>query len=120
VFRPGLPASTTKERTVEPEPAVAAVGRVARHHSDNKIGDDETLLMKHLVRVLRDQHQVVDNQLANVVDIDPSDVWKRLDAESGDLTELLDVADRVATVDGDITAHEKEVIAELHSRCRRA
>jgi tellurite resistance protein len=88
--------------------------------ADNKIGDDETLLMKHLVRVVRDQHQVVDNQLANVVDIDPSDVWKRLDAESGDLTELLDVADRVATVDGDITAREKEIIAELHSRCRRA
>ncbi|TDW18970.1 hypothetical protein [Kribbella kalugense] len=86
----------------------------------DKISDDETLLMKHLVRVVRDQHQVVDEQLANVIDIDPGDVWKRLDAESGDLTELLDVADRVATVDGDITAREKEVIADLRSRCRRA
>lgn len=88
--------------------------------ADSKISDDETLLMKYLVRSIRDQHQVVDEQLANVVEIDPSDVWKRLDAESGDLTELLDVADRVATVDGDITALEKEVIAELRSRCRRA
>ncbi|MFG1834111.1 hypothetical protein [Micromonospora chersina] len=88
--------------------------------ADNKIGDDETLLMKHLARIVRVQHQVVDDQLANVVDIDPDDVWKRLDAEPGDLTELLDVADRVATVDGDITAREKEVIAELHDRCRRA
>ncbi|WP_410789261.1 hypothetical protein [Kribbella sp. C-35] len=87
--------------------------------ADNKIRDDETLLMKHLVRVVRDQHQVVDGQLANVVDIDPSDVWKRLEAESGDLTELIEVADRVATVDGDLTAREKEVIAELRSRCRR-
>lgn len=85
--------------------------------ADNKISDDETLLMKHLVRAVRDQHQVVDEQLANVVDIDPGEVWKRLDAESGDLTELLDVADRVATVDGDLTAREKEVIAELRSRC---
>jgi tellurite resistance protein len=88
--------------------------------SDNKISDDETLLMKHLVRAARDQHRVVDEELANLVDIDPSDVWKRLDAESGDLTELLDVADRVATVDGDLTAREKEAVAELRSRCRRA
>jgi hypothetical protein len=43
--------------------------------ADNKIGDDETLLMKHLVRVVREQHQAVDDQLANVVDIDPNDVW---------------------------------------------
>lgn len=88
--------------------------------ADNKIGDDETLLMKHLVRIVRDQHQVVDDQLANVVDIDSGDVWKRLDAEPGDLAELLDVADWVATVDGDITAREKEIIAELRDRCRRA
>ncbi|MFG2054236.1 hypothetical protein ACGFI9_09400 [Micromonospora sp. NPDC048930] len=88
--------------------------------ADKKISDDETLLMKHLARVVRDQHQVVDDQLANVVDIDPDDVWKRLDAEPGDLTELLDVASRVATVDGDITAREKEVIAELQDRCRRS
>jgi tellurite resistance protein len=86
--------------------------------ADNKIGDDEALLMKHLVRIVRDQHQVVDDQLANVVDIDPEDVWKRLDAEPEDLSELLDVADRVATVDGALTPPEKEVIAELHNRCR--
>ncbi|MEO3748406.1 hypothetical protein [Plantactinospora sp. B5E13] len=86
--------------------------------ADNKISEDETLLMKHLVRIVHDQHQLVDDQLANVVDIDPGDVWKRLDAESGDLTELPEVADRVATVDGDITAREREVIAELQDRCR--
>ncbi len=88
--------------------------------ADNKIGDDEMLLMKHLVRIGRDHHQVIDEQLANVVDIDPDEVWKRLDAEPGDLTELLDVAERVATVDGAINAHEKEVIAELQERCRQA
>ncbi|MEU4568928.1 hypothetical protein [Micromonospora sp. NPDC023956] len=88
--------------------------------ADNKIGDDETLLMKHLARNVRDLHGVIDHELANVVDIDPDDVWKRLDAEPGDLTELLDVASRVATVDGDITVREKEVIAELRDRCRRA
>jgi tellurite resistance protein len=87
--------------------------------ADEEIDDDETLLMKHLVRITRDHHQVVDEQLANVVDIDPNEVWKRLDAEPGDLTDLLDVADRVATVDGDVSDREKKVIAELQTRCRR-
>ncbi|GAB3137634.1 hypothetical protein [Microbispora hainanensis] len=61
----------------------------------------------------------MDEQLANIVDFDPDEVWKRLDAEPGDLTNLLDAADRVASVDGDITAREKDVIAELQVRCRR-
>ncbi|WP_433165363.1 hypothetical protein [Kribbella sp. CA-247076] len=84
--------------------------------ADKQISDDETLLMKHLVRVVRDEHQVVDEQLANVVDIESSDVWNRLNAEDGDLTELLEAAERVATVDGDMTTREKEVIAELRRR----
>ncbi|MEV0328950.1 hypothetical protein AB0H63_21240 [Micromonospora echinospora] len=88
--------------------------------ADNRISDDEALLMKYLVRIVRDLHGVVDDELADVVDIDPDDVWKRLDAEPGDLTELLDVASRVATVDGNINAREQEVIAELQGRCRRA
>ncbi|MEU1211311.1 TerD family protein [Streptomyces sp. NPDC005790] len=87
--------------------------------ADDKIADDETLLMRHLVRLVREQHQVVDEQLAHLVDIDPAEVWRRLDAEPGDLSDLLDVADRVATVDGDVDAREKAVIAELRERCRR-
>jgi tellurite resistance protein len=87
--------------------------------ADNKIGDDETLLMKHLARIARDHHEVVDDQLADVVDLEPDEVWKRLDAEPGDLTDLLDLAERVATVDGAVTSRERDVIAELHNRCRR-
>ncbi|MET7283631.1 hypothetical protein ABZS29_35715 [Kribbella sp. NPDC005582] len=74
--------------------------------------------MKHLVRVVRERHQVFDEQLARLVDIDAGEVWDRLEAESGDLSELIDVAERVAAVDGDITAAEKGVIAELRSRLR--
>ncbi|GGT54065.1 hypothetical protein [Streptomyces coeruleorubidus] len=87
--------------------------------ADHKIADDETLLMKHLVRLVRDQHQVVDEQLAHLVDIDPAEVWERIDAEPGDLSDLLDVADRVATVDGAVNASEKVIISELRGRCRR-
>jgi tellurite resistance protein len=84
------------------------------------MADDETLLMRHLVRLVREQHQVVDDQLARLVDIDPAEVWERIDAEQGDLSDILDAADRVATVDGDVNAREKAVLSELRDRCRRA
>ena len=87
--------------------------------ANHKIADDEALLMRHLVRLVREQHLVVDNQLAHLVDIDPAEVWGRIDAESGDLSDLLDAADRVAAVDGDITAREKAVIAQLREHCHR-
>ncbi|MFG2026090.1 hypothetical protein [Streptomyces sp. NPDC048825] len=88
--------------------------------ADQKIADNESLLMRHLVRQVREQHQVVDEQLAHLVDIDPDEVWERIDAEPGDLSDILDMADQVATVDGDVNAREKAVISELRYRCRRA
>lgn len=85
--------------------------------ADKKITDDETLLIRHLVRLVRDEHQVDDKQLAHLVDIDPAEVWQRLDAESGDLSDIIDAAERVATVDGDINTREKAVLSELRDRC---
>ncbi|WP_329238634.1 TerD family protein [Streptomyces sp. NBC_01460] len=87
--------------------------------ADRKITDDETLLMRHLVRLVREQHHVVDEQLAHLVDVDPAEVWGRVDAEPGDLSDLLDVAERVAAVDGDANALEGAVISELRDRCAR-
>ncbi|MES9525409.1 hypothetical protein [Streptomyces capoamus] len=84
-----------------------------------RIADDEALLMRHLVRLVRERHEVVDEQLAQVVDIDAAEVWKRVDAEPGDLGDVLDAAERVATVDGDVTSREKAVLKELRERCRR-
>ncbi|WP_430379302.1 hypothetical protein [Streptomyces sp. B1-3] len=86
--------------------------------ANHKSTDDETLLMRHLTRLAREQHQVVDEQLASLVDFDPAEVWRRIDAERGELSDLLDVADRVATVDGTINAREEAVIAELREHCR--
>ncbi|MFD4256297.1 hypothetical protein ACFWR9_01365 [Streptomyces sp. NPDC058534] len=87
--------------------------------ANQKISDDEALLMRHLVRVVRDEHQVVDEQLARLVEIDRAEVWRRIDAEPGDLSDLLDVADRVAAVDGELNAREKAVISELREHCLR-
>ncbi|MFD4791056.1 hypothetical protein ACFWN1_29200 [Streptomyces sp. NPDC058459] len=68
-----------------------------------EIADNEALLMRHLVRTVRERHQVVDEELAGLVGIDPAEVWRRMDTELGDLSGLLDAADRVATVDGPST-----------------
>ncbi|HET6818328.1 MAG TPA: TerB family tellurite resistance protein [Mycobacteriales bacterium] len=87
--------------------------------ADGKISDEEALLMRQLVRVVRDRHQVVDEQLADVVDIDPADVWRRVDAEADELGDIIDMAERVAGVDGALNAGEKRVIAELQDRCVR-
>ncbi|WP_240496193.1 hypothetical protein [Streptomyces torulosus] len=75
--------------------------------------------MRHLVRLVRERHQVVDKELADLVDIDPVEVWDRIDAEPGDLSDVVDAADRVATVDGDVTSREKAVLSELRDRCLR-
>lgn len=87
--------------------------------ADGKIASDETLLMGHLVRLVRERHQVVDDKLARLIDVDPVEVWRRLDAEPGDLSDLLDVANRVANVDGAVNARERGVISELQDRCGR-
>ncbi|WP_159768883.1 hypothetical protein [Streptomyces sp. HM190] len=87
--------------------------------ANRKIADDEALLMRHLVRLVREQHQVVDDDLARLVDIDPAEVWRRLDAEPGDLSDLIEAANQVAAVDGDVNARERAVISELRDRCHQ-
>jgi hypothetical protein len=85
--------------------------------ADKKIADDEALLMKHLVRVIRDDHDVIDEQLAQLIEIEPAEVWQRIDAEEGDLTDLLDVAERVASINGAVSPREQAIIDELRARC---
>jgi tellurite resistance protein len=85
--------------------------------ADGDISNDEALLMRHLVRLVHERHAVVDEELANVIDVDPADVWHRLDEESGDLSDLLDVAERVAVVDGSVNPQEKTILAELAHKC---
>lgn len=42
--------------------------------ADRKIADDEALLIRHLVRSVKDRHEVVDEQLARAVDIDSAEL----------------------------------------------
>lgn len=88
-------------------------------NADGKITDAERLLFQWLTRLARERHQVDDEQLANVITIDPDEVWRRVDAEPGDLSDVVYAAERVATVDGDLNTHEKALVAELRDRCRQ-
>lgn len=88
-------------------------------NADGKISDDEALLFRHLVRLVRDEHQVVDEELARVVDIDADEVWRRLDAESGDLSDLVAAVSRVAAVDGAVNRQERAVISVVEEHCLR-
>lgn len=112
-------AEGLSERSRHPQLMLWVAWLVIRADAKAKVSDDEALLMRHLVRLVRERHGVVDEQLAQVVDIDPDQVWKRVDAEPGDLSDVLDAAWRVATVDGDLTAREKAILAELGERCRQ-
>lgn len=87
--------------------------------ADGKISDDEALLIRHLVRLVREWHQVIDDQLTQLVDIDAAEVWRRLSAEVDDVSDLLDAANLVATVDGAVNARERAVITELQDQCER-
>ncbi|MFZ2502750.1 MAG: hypothetical protein WAW88_08785 [Nocardioides sp.] len=88
-------------------------------NADGKISDDEALLFRHLVRLVAERHEVIDGQLAQLVDLDPDDVWQRIDSEEGDLLDVLDSAGRVAAVDGDANSRERKLLAELEARCRQ-
>jgi hypothetical protein len=86
---------------------------------DATITDGETLLFRQLTRLAREQHQLTDENLARVIDINPVVVWRRVAAETGDLSDVIDAAEQVAAIDGSINAAEKDVIAELRDRCIR-
>ncbi|MFG2312279.1 hypothetical protein ACGFS9_26965 [Streptomyces sp. NPDC048566] len=95
-------AEGISERSRHPQLMLWVAWLVLRANAKAKIADDEALLMRHLVRLVRERHEVVDERLANVVDLDPAEVWKR-----------------VAAVDGDVDSREKAVLAELRERCGR-
>ncbi|QER90021.1 hypothetical protein F3L20_14415 [Streptomyces tendae] len=113
-------AEGLSERSLHPELMLWVAWLVLRANAKAKIADDEALLMRHLVRAVRERHGVADERLAQVVDIDPADVWKRVADETGDLGDVLDAAERVAGVDGDLDSREEAILAELRERCRRS
>lgn len=81
--------------------------------ADGKVSDDEALLLRHLTRLARERHGIVDDRLASVVDIDPDEVWSLVAAEDGDLDDLVDASVVVAKIDGDVNPQERRVLDEI-------
>ncbi|ROP34568.1 TerB family tellurite resistance protein [Pseudokineococcus lusitanus] len=106
------------ERTEHPQALLWVAWLVI--NADKNISDSEALLMRHLVRLARGQHEVVDEVLARLVEVDAADVWARVDAEPGDRSGLLAAAHQIAEVDGSVNARERDVLADLAERAARA
>ena len=87
-------------------------------NADGRISDDEALLFRHLVRLVEERHQVTDEQLENLVDLDSEEVWRRVENEEGDLSDLVDAAARVARADGEVNSRERKCLTELEDRCQ--
>ena len=84
--------------------------------ADGKITDDEALLMKQLTKLANEKHGLTEEDLEQVIDIDKAEIWRRLDAEDGDLIDLMDVAQKTAEIDGDVNKLETAVLEELRHR----
>lgn len=84
--------------------------------ADKKISSDEAVCMRYLAAALRRDHGIVDKEFDALIEIDPDDVWHRLAGEAGDMQDILEGANKVATVDGPATPSELAVLAELAKR----
>jgi len=88
-------------------------------NADKKISDGEALLMRHLVASVHEHHDVLDEELREVVDIDVEEVLERLEAEDGDLSDLVEAAEHVAAIDGELNKHEDRLLDEIRRRTSR-
>jgi tellurite resistance protein len=108
-------ATTLTERTKHPQLMLWVAWLVI--NADGKISDDEALLMRHLTRLVHERHEVVDDELAEVVEVDPESVWRRLGTEPGDLSDIVEAGTKVAEIDGKINTSERRILSELDDRC---
>ncbi|KZF05994.1 hypothetical protein A2J04_24480 [Rhodococcus sp. EPR-279] len=81
--------------------------------ADGEISDDEALLIRHLVTIIGDQHKIVDDQFAQLVDVSEDEVWEQFAAESGGFADILELANEVASVDGAPNRAERATISKI-------
>lgn len=85
--------------------------------ADGKTSDDEALLLRHLTRLVQERHDIADDRLASIVDLDPDDVWSLVAEADDDLADVVDASEVVAKIDGEINAKERAVLDELSAHC---
>ena len=81
--------------------------------ADGKISDDEALLLRHLVTIIGDQHKIVDDQFAQLVDVSEDEIWEQFAAESGGFADIVELANEVASVDGAPNRAERAIISKI-------
>ncbi|MGU3292501.1 hypothetical protein [Williamsia sp. M5A3_1d] len=106
-------ANKLSMRTAHPRLALWVAWLVIK--ADGKISDEEALLMRHLVRVVGDQHEVIDEELSQLVEVSEADVLKMFAAESGTFDDIAELANDVAKVDGEPNRKEREVISKIEN-----
>lgn len=84
--------------------------------ADGRISDDEALLLRHLTRLVFERHEIADEQLAYVIDVEQEEVWARIDTEEDDLGDLIDASVSVAEIDGETNAKERVILNEIRNR----
>lgn len=87
-------AQCLSSRTHHPEALLWLAWLVAK--ADCTMSDDRAVLTRHLVADVRDQHGVVEANLAQQVEVDVTDVWERLMSEEGALNDIVAAARCVA------------------------
>jgi hypothetical protein len=103
-------------RTGHPETLLWVAWSVVK--AGQKISDDEAALMRHLMAAMRDQHGVVDDDLAHLIDVDTNEVWARIAADERPLDDIVEAAQRVDECDGEMNSAEKRFLAELQQQCQ--
>ncbi|RLK09510.1 hypothetical protein DER29_6014 [Micromonospora sp. M71_S20] len=110
-------ARRLSQRTRHPELMLWVAWMVIR--ADQNTSAAEKTLFRYLGMMVRDQHQMSVDELGSVVDFRPGDVWERLDATPGDLSDIVAMAEEIAVADGPANGSERAVLAEVRDRCRR-
>ncbi len=109
-------ADRLSERTRHPQLMLWVAWLVI--NAEPKVSDNEALLLRQLVADVETKHQVVDEELAALIELDTDAVWRRLAAEDGDLGDLVDLANKVAAMDGEPSKKRRLVIADIEERCQ--
>lgn len=104
------------DRTRHPEVLLWVAWLVVQ--SDGKVSDDEALLLKHLIQLASERHQIADERLARVIDIDPEDVWAMIAAADDDLSDIVAASETIAAIDGESNPRERKVLDEIRYHCQ--
>ncbi|MFN3602433.1 MAG: hypothetical protein ACK4UY_13710 [Dietzia sp.] len=92
--------------------------------ADGRISNDESLFLRFLVGAVERDHQVVDRELAETIEIDLKRFWREIaaavDVADDDLDDIVDLSRRVAAIDGEPNKKERVLLEAIADHCQSA